>query len=98
MSRQPDLGKLRRWLRHVQGWQRSRLSVRDYCARHRLSEASFYAWRRVLDERGLLTPGTATEDGLGVRVCRALRCGDVAATAGGAAGASMVTLALPGRR
>lgn len=56
MSRQLNLGKQQWWLRHVQGWQRSSLSVRDYCACHRLSEPSFYAWRRVLDERGLLTP------------------------------------------
>jgi hypothetical protein len=56
MSRQLDLPKQQEWLRHVQRWQRSRLSVRDYCARYRLSEPSFYFWRRSLAERGLLTP------------------------------------------
>lgn len=29
MSRRHDLGKQQRWLQHVQGWQRSRHSVRD---------------------------------------------------------------------
>lgn len=59
MSRQLDLGKQRLWLRRLERWQRSGLSVRDFCARHRLSEPSFYAWRRLLAERGLLAPADA---------------------------------------
>jgi len=59
MSRQLDLGKQQLWLRHVQRWQRLRLSVRDYCARYELREPSFYAWRRLLAERGLLAPAGA---------------------------------------
>jgi transposase len=39
------------WRAHVTRWQASGLSVRDYCARHRLTEPSFYAWRRTLAQR-----------------------------------------------
>ena len=42
------------WLDLVQSWQRSNLSVREFCQRHQLSEPSFYSWRRVLRERGLI--------------------------------------------
>jgi len=35
-------------------WQQSQLSVRAYCARQQLSEPSFYAWKRTLQQRGLL--------------------------------------------
>jgi transposase-like protein len=59
MSRQLDLHKQRLWLRHVRHWQRSRLTVRDFCARHQLSEPNFYVWRRLLGERGLLAPAGA---------------------------------------
>jgi transposase-like protein len=54
MGQRVDFGKQDHWLKLVQLWQRSGLSVRDFCERHRLSEASFYSWRRVLRERGLL--------------------------------------------
>ena len=59
MSRQFDLDKQQLWLRRVQRWQRSQLTIRDYCARHHLSEPSFYGWKRVLAERGLLSPAGA---------------------------------------
>jgi hypothetical protein len=39
------------WQQAVARWQRSGLSVRTYCARERLSEASFYGWRRELQRR-----------------------------------------------
>jgi transposase-like protein len=42
------------WLDLVQRWQRSKLSVREFCQRHQLSEPSFYSWRRLLRERGLI--------------------------------------------
>jgi transposase len=50
-NRQRDRGKERFWQRHVAGWRRSGLSVRDYCRTECLAEPSFYAWRRVLAER-----------------------------------------------
>jgi hypothetical protein len=43
------------WRDHLRRWQRSRLSVRAYCAQHHLAEPSFYAWRRTLAR---LRPGT----------------------------------------
>jgi transposase-like protein len=54
MAQSPDAGKQRHWLDLVQRWQRSKLTVREFCERNQLSEASFYAWRRVLRERGLI--------------------------------------------
>jgi hypothetical protein len=48
---QRDRGKERHWRRHVAAWRRSGWSVRAYCESEGLSEASFYAWRRVLRER-----------------------------------------------
>ncbi len=49
-----DVDKQAYWLDLVQRWQRSKLTVREFCLRHHLSEPSFYSWRRVLRERGLL--------------------------------------------
>ena len=56
MSRQLDLGKQQIWLGRILRWQRSQLTIRDFCARHRFSVASFYCWKRVLAERGLFPP------------------------------------------
>jgi len=58
MSRRADPRKQQFWLEHCRRCQGSHLSVRDYCQRHRLGEASFYAWKRTLQRRGLLTAGT----------------------------------------
>jgi transposase len=54
MARQPDASKQQCWLDLMRRWQHSRLSVRAFCARYGLTQASFYFWRRVLRERGLL--------------------------------------------
>jgi transposase len=54
MAQHPDPGKERRWLDLVQRWRSSRLTVHAFCERHRLSEPNFYAWRRVLRQRGLI--------------------------------------------
>jgi len=54
MATQPDLRKQQRWLEQLRRWQGSGLTVRAYCLRHQLSEASFYAWKRTLQQRGLL--------------------------------------------
>jgi hypothetical protein len=48
---QRDRAKELHWRRHLAAWRRSGQSVRGYCAAEGLSEASFYAWRRVLAER-----------------------------------------------
>jgi hypothetical protein len=57
MSRQFDRRKQQLWLERIQRWQGSQLTIRDFCARHHLSEPNFYSWKRVLAERGLLPPG-----------------------------------------
>jgi transposase-like protein len=54
MALRVDSGKQARWLDLVRRWQRSNLSVREFCERHQLSEPSFYSWRRALRQRGLL--------------------------------------------
>jgi transposase len=54
MARLPDPGKQRYWLDLMCRWQQSQLSVRAFCERFGLSEASFYLWRRVLRQRGVL--------------------------------------------
>jgi transposase-like protein len=54
MALRADASKQSRWLDFVQRWQRSTLTVREFCQRHQLSEPSFYSWRRVLRERGLI--------------------------------------------
>lgn len=54
MARRFDFEKQQLWLGRVLRWQRSNLTIREFCARLRLSEPSFYAWKRVLAERGLL--------------------------------------------
>ena len=53
MAQHPDPRKQQHWLDVVRRWQQSRLTVREFCRRHRLGEVSFYFWRRTLRERGL---------------------------------------------
>jgi transposase-like protein len=59
MARQPDASKQQRWLDHMRRWQQSPCSVRAFCARYGLTQASFYFWRRVLHRRGLLPESPA---------------------------------------
>src|SRR2546425_536378 len=49
--RKRDRGKEQFWRRILRVWQRSGLGVRDFCAEHGITEASFYAWRRIVAER-----------------------------------------------
>jgi transposase-like protein len=39
------------WRRHFSQQDGSGLTIRDYCLKHSLSEASFYSWRRIIAER-----------------------------------------------
>ena len=54
MARRPDSSKQDRWLELMRLWQQSSTTVREFCQRHQVNEASFFSWRRVLRERGLL--------------------------------------------
>src|SRR5262245_57832766 len=50
-GRERDRGKERYWRRVLRQWQRSGQSVRAFCSAYGLSEPSFYAWRRAIQER-----------------------------------------------
>jgi hypothetical protein len=50
-GRPRDPRKQQQWQRWIQQWQASGLSVRAFCARHRLAEPRFYSWRRQLRQR-----------------------------------------------
>jgi transposase len=76
-GRPRDPRKQQQWQRWIDLWQASGLSVRAFCARHRLAEPRFYAWRRQLRQRQrpdasfvpvhiLAHPESAAEDGLEV--------------------------------
>jgi transposase-like protein len=54
MAQHPDASKQKRWLELIGRWQQSQLTIREFCERHHVSEASFFSWRRVLRHRGLL--------------------------------------------
>jgi len=41
------------WRRIVSRQPASGLSIREWCQRHRVTEPSFYAWRRTLSRRGI---------------------------------------------
>jgi transposase-like protein len=50
-----DPRKEQHWRRLIQLWKNSGLSVRAFCARHRITQPSFYAWRRELQQRDATT-------------------------------------------
>jgi transposase len=55
-GRARDERKERQWRRRIEQWRVSGLSVRAFCAQHGLAQASFYAWRRVLERRAAERP------------------------------------------
>ena len=48
------------WRRHLTRQPRSGLSIRAYCARHGLSEPSYYAWRAEIARRDAESPNRPT--------------------------------------
>jgi hypothetical protein len=46
-----DPAKEKYWRRLLRMWRRSGLTGRDFCAEHKLSEPSFYAWKREIARR-----------------------------------------------
>ena len=50
-GRPRDWRKEQLWRQRIQQWQGSGLTVRAFCAQHRLPEARFYVWRRRLHPR-----------------------------------------------
>ena len=59
-NRMRSVGKERLWREQVSSWQRSGLTIREYCLQHQLSEPNFYAWRRELARRDELAGAPAT--------------------------------------
>jgi hypothetical protein len=51
-----DARKECQWRQWIAAWQASGLSVRVFCARHRLAEPSSYAWRKELTRRDAAAP------------------------------------------
>jgi hypothetical protein len=50
-GRERDRDKERYWRQVLRQWQRSGQGVRAYCIEYGLSEPSFYAWRRTIQQR-----------------------------------------------
>lgn len=50
-GRPRDSAKEQFWRNTIRRWQRSGLSLRDFCAEQQLSESSFQAWRRTIARR-----------------------------------------------
>lgn len=46
-----SVAKERFWRGHIARQKAGRMSIRDYCTRHALSEPSFFAWRAELARR-----------------------------------------------
>src|SRR5437762_1180406 len=46
--------KAEEWAERIAGQQRSRTSVKQFCKEQGLTEYSFYAWRKRLQEKGLV--------------------------------------------
>lgn len=53
---QRSAAKERFWRGHIVRQKAGRMSIRDYCTRHSLSEPSFYAWRAELARRDQSQP------------------------------------------
>ena len=49
------------WRRLIGRWRESDLGVRPFCRREKVSEPSFYAWRRVIAERDRQRPTAPKE-------------------------------------
>ena len=54
-----DLAKEAFWRRMLLRFGRSKSTARDFCFEHELSEANFYAWRRVIARRDREAPGSS---------------------------------------
>jgi hypothetical protein len=46
-----DRRKEQQWRQWIREWRASGVTARAFCERRGLAEASFYAWRRVLNQR-----------------------------------------------
>jgi transposase len=51
MAKRPNPQREQFWRSTIGQWKQSGLSIRAFCARRQLTQASFYAWRRELAKR-----------------------------------------------
>ncbi len=61
---QRDLVREKRWRTRIARWQKSGLTIREFCVRYGLVETSFQHWRRELRERdaaSLPKPASSTK-------------------------------------
>jgi hypothetical protein len=58
-----DPAKEEYWRRQLCQWRRSGLTPREFCVDQRISEPSFYAWRREIDRRDRQTVGVKKATG-----------------------------------
>lgn len=68
------------WRAHIEAWDRSELTQREYCAQHGLAERGFYRWRRKHKEAMAANPSLSL----------------VAVSVGGPAASAVVRLHSPG--
>ena len=52
MESKPANPKADEWAERIAAQQRSGISVKQFCKEHGLTEYSFYAWRKRLQEKG----------------------------------------------
>jgi transposase len=52
MQEKPATPKADEWAERIAAQQRSGMSVKQFCKEHGLTEYSFYAWRKRLQEKG----------------------------------------------
>jgi hypothetical protein len=55
LGKSRDPRKEQQWRHWIQQWQHSGLTIRAFCDLHQLSQPSFYAWRRQLQQRDAAT-------------------------------------------
>ena len=52
MSQDQRISSVKReWRERIDRWQASGLSIRQFCAKNRLTESTFYLWKRELQSR-----------------------------------------------
>jgi len=66
MSRSTDTGKLVLWQQRFERFSLGGLAVGPFCARERVSVASFYYWRKKVGRSGRPAPGRPRADRRGV--------------------------------
>lgn len=54
--------KLKFWRRHIEKWQSTDLSQKQYCARHRLHPKSFGYWKQILARLASSSTPLPTQD------------------------------------